>query len=117
MNSQSPIACTLSDSEFQQRRAEQLKTLARTVVKREELNDGFAYCFPSEIEWIGELAQFIAFERECCPFLQFALRIEPANGPIWLELTGPEGTKEFLTSILPNDKEAGRLTTAPAEMH
>jgi hypothetical protein len=45
------------------------------------------------------LAQLITFERECCPFLRFSLRLEPANGPLWLELTGPEGTKVFLQSL------------------
>jgi len=45
------------------------------------------------------VAQLITFERECCPFLRFNLRLEPANGPLWLELTGPEGTKDFLQSL------------------
>jgi hypothetical protein len=99
MDSPLPIACNLSDAEFRQRREELLKTVAGAVVKQQELVDGCAYCFPPEAKWIAELAQLIAFERECCPFLQFALRVEPANGPIWLELTGPEGTKEFLNSI------------------
>jgi hypothetical protein len=31
--------------------------------------------------------------------MQFNLRIEPGSGPIWLELTGPEETKEFLTTL------------------
>ncbi len=96
---QLPIACTLSDADFRQRRDELLKTVVSAVVETQELEDGYAYCFPPETKWIAELAQFVAFERECCPFLQFALRIEPESGPIWLELTGPEGTKEFLQSV------------------
>jgi hypothetical protein len=36
--------------------------------------------------------------RQCCPFLRFAITVEPGNGPIWLEMTGPEGTKEFLAT-------------------
>ena len=99
MDSSLPIACTLSDADFRQRREELLQTVVRAVVKTQELEDGFAYCFPSEGKWIAELSQFITFERECCPFLQFALRVEPENGPVWLELTGPAGTKEFLQSV------------------
>lgn len=94
-----PIACSLTDSEFQQRRANLLKTLQGAVLETRELGDGFAYRFPSEANWIAQLAQLITVERECCPFLQFDLRLEPENGPIWLELTGPEGTKEFLKSL------------------
>ena len=65
-------------------------------METKELDEGFAYRFSSDGNRIAELAQLINFERECCPFLQFNLRLEPANGPIWLELTGPEGTKDFL---------------------
>jgi hypothetical protein len=96
---QLPVACTLSDSAFQQRRAELLATIAGAVVGRQEVNNGFAYRFPPNSKWIAELAQLITFEHACCPFLQFALRVEPANGPIWLELTGPEGTKEFVAAL------------------
>lgn len=99
MDSQLPIACALSDAAFRERREVLLKTVVSAVVEKQELTDGFAYCFPPQTRWIAELAQFIAFERECCPFLQFALRVEPEGGPIWLELTGPQGTKEFLQSV------------------
>ena len=40
-----------------------------------------------------------ALECQCCPFLRFSIRLEPGEGPIWLELSGPEGTKDFLNSI------------------
>jgi hypothetical protein len=99
MEGQLPIACTLSDAAFRERREEVLKTVLGAVVEQLELTDGYAYCFPPETKWIVELAEFIAFERECCPFLKFNLRIEPESGPIWLEVTGPEGTKEFLQSV------------------
>lgn len=94
-----PIACNLNDSDFQERRAAALQKVKEGVLETTELSDGFAYRFPSEGNWIAELAELITFERECCPFLQFNLRLEPANGPIWLELSGPEGTKEFLKSL------------------
>ena len=94
-----PIACSLTDPEFQQRRADLLKTFQGALLETKELVEGYAYRFPSGANWIAELAQLITFERECCPFLRFNLRLEPANGPLWLELTGPEGTKDFLQSL------------------
>ena len=94
-----PIACNLTDPEFQQRRADLLKTFQVALLETKELADGYAYRFPSGANWIAQLAQLITFERECCPFLRFNLRLEPANGPLWLELTGPEGTKVFLQSL------------------
>ena len=100
MNSTSlPIACNLNDAEFQQRRADLLNTFRGALLETRDLADGYAYRFPSEANWISQMAQLITFERECCPFLRFNLRLEPANGPLWLELTGPEGTREFLQSL------------------
>lgn len=94
-----PIACNLNDAAFQRRRAELLKTFQGALLETRELVDGYAYEFPSSAKWIAEVAQLITFERECCPFLRFNLRLEPANGPLWLELTGPEGTKDLLQSL------------------
>jgi hypothetical protein len=71
----------------------------QVLLETKELDEGYAYRFPSDGNWITELARLIAFERECCSFLRFNLRLEPAAGPIWLELTGPEGTKDFLRSL------------------
>ena len=50
-------------------------------------------------ENIEDIARTIDSERECCPFLQFTLTVEPASGPIHLDLTGPSGTREFLTGL------------------
>lgn len=96
----SPIACNLSDPDFQRRRADLLKRFAVSVLEFNELDDGYRYRFPSADSWIAELGQLIAMERECCPFLRFKLEVEPAGGPVWLELTGPDGTKELLKSLL-----------------
>jgi len=96
---QIPIACNLNDSDFQERRAGLLGTVKAGVVETKELEDGYAYHFPSDVSWLATLANLITVERACCPFLRFNLRLEPAEGPIWLELTGPPGTKDFLNSI------------------
>lgn len=97
--SELPIACNLTDSNFQERRTGLLKLVADGVEETRELEDGYAYRFPSDVSWLATLANLITLERACCPFMRFNLRLEPAEGPIWLELTGPPGTKEFLSSI------------------
>ena len=94
-----PIACNLTDPEFQRRRANLLETFQGAILETKEIAEGYAYRFLADGNWIIELARLITFERECCPFLKFNLRIEPANGPVWLELTGPEGTREFLQTL------------------
>jgi hypothetical protein len=93
------IACTLTDLQFQERRASVLKRASDAVLEKKELDDGYSYRFSLDRISISELAQLIAVERECCPFLQFDLHFEPGEGPVWMELTGPDGTKDFLNSI------------------
>lgn len=94
-----PIACALTSAELQERRQTILQRLRGAVVEVRELADGYAYSFPAEGQWLPEIGSMIDLERQCCPFLRFQLSVEPKGGPIWLELTGPEGTKEFLAEI------------------
>ena len=64
------------------------------------LPDGVALRFAAEPERLAILATFIDLERRCCAFLRFRLTVEPGGGPVWLELTGPPGTREFLAAEL-----------------
>jgi hypothetical protein len=34
------------------------------------------------------------------PVVRFLLLVEPGDGPVWLEVTGPEGTEDFLSTLL-----------------
>lgn len=98
METSLPIACSLTSAELQERRSTLLQKVRSAVVEVRELEDGYAYSFPSEGEWLRELADVIDLERRCCPFLRFRITVEANDGPMWLELRGPEGTKEFLLS-------------------
>lgn len=89
-----PIACSLTSAELQERRRTVLQQVRSAVVETMELENGYAYSIPGE--WFAEVARLIDLERQCCPFLTFSMTVAAGNGPIRLELTGPEGTKEFL---------------------
>ena len=93
-----PIACSLTNSELQERRRDVLRKVRSAVTELRELEDGYAYCFPSDEKWLTELTTLVNLERQCCPFLRFRLTVESGNGPIWLEMTGPDGTKDFLAT-------------------
>lgn len=69
------------------------------VAEVRETDGGYAYRLPSDAAWLIEAANLIDLERRCCPFLRFQLTVEPDGGPIWLELSGPRGTKEFLATV------------------
>lgn len=94
-----PIACSLSDSELRERRETVLQKVRGAVSEIKEIENGYAYQFPSGEGMTLELARLIDLEHRCCPFLRFQLTIEPGQGPIWFEMTGPEGTKDFLSEI------------------
>jgi len=68
--------------------------------EREVVPDGYAFRF--EPDAFGDLARFVSNERKCCPFLTFQLVVSAAEGPVWLRLTGAEGTREFLDAELPS---------------
>jgi hypothetical protein len=91
-----PIACSLTAPELQERRTTVLQKVRRAVIEIKELENGYSYSVPSTSEWLGELASLVELERQCCPFLQFRLTVAANGGPLSLEMTGPEGTKEFL---------------------
>src|SRR5262245_12309903 len=97
MKTDLPVACSLMPAELHERRRTILADVRSAVLEERELDNGFSYRFPADPRWIAELAKLVEVEHQCCPFLRFRVTVEPSDGPIWLEMTGPAGTKEFLT--------------------
>jgi len=91
-----PIACLLPGPEQAARREQVVKALFAAVRQARELPDGYGLEFPGNSDWLLRLTEFVAFERVCCPFFTFELVCEPEQGPIWLNLRGPEGVKEMV---------------------
>jgi len=46
------------------------------------------------------IARAVEAERHCCRFLRFAMTVEPDGGPVRLELTGPAGTRDFVSALI-----------------
>ncbi len=95
-----PIACTLTDAAFQRRRASVLQHIQEQVQRLKPLDTGYALQFAPDEAVLENVFRLIQLERQCCAFLQFELTLEPDNGPVWLSLTGPDGTKAFLENVL-----------------
>ena len=94
-----PVACNLMPAELQERRRNVLSKVISAVTETTELENGFQYRFTPGGELISELGKLIQLEHQCCPFLTFRLTVEPEGGSMLLEMTGPEGTKEFLAEV------------------
>ena len=74
------------------------RLMSEAVTEIRELPDGLAFRFPAE-EYEA-VAQFVARERLCCPFLRFALELAPERGPLWLQVTGAAGVAAFIRAEL-----------------
>ncbi len=95
-----PIACDMGvfSPEDKKRYAALAKKLAKAVVARRELDDGFALQVGLGKITMGELGDWMSLESKCCRFLEIAL--EPEGPVFWLRLSGRAGTKEFLKQEL-----------------
>ena|SRR5687767_13157740 len=97
-----PLACVPGAIPVAERAAhfERLTRLFTTALReRRHLPDGYAYRFDAGS--FDELARWITHERRCCPFLRFGLELSADDGPVWVSLTGPAGTRTFLDAELP----------------
>ena len=72
------------------------RQLLSNVQTIQELSNGFDFRLADEPSSILKAAEFIALEKLCCPFLNFAIEIKAEGGPVWLRLTGREGVKDFI---------------------
>jgi hypothetical protein len=94
-----PIACTLSPEALQARKDGLLADLLRRAERHELTDDGLRVYFPAA-DTLSTITQVVDAERKCCRFLRFVITVAPDGGPIWLELSGPAGTRDFLAALL-----------------
>ena len=95
----SPFACDISAIPAEERPAHHALTRRlMAIATTRETPDGFSFEFPAA-EYAA-VAQFVAFERLCCPFLGFTVDVSADQGPLRLHLTGPAGVKPFIRAEL-----------------
>lgn len=94
-----PIACSLTATEFDQRR-EVLAALRERCAEVQPVENGLRLRFEATPGVLADIARVIDLERQCCRFLRFQLDVHPDDGPVLLELTGPDGTADFLGAEL-----------------
>jgi hypothetical protein len=95
-----PIICTLQPGELRERREGLLAELGRRVRGREDRDDGVRLEFSPGGDTLALIASVVDAERQCCRFLRFGIQVQPDDGPIYLEVAGPPGTREFLEGVL-----------------
>jgi hypothetical protein len=95
-----PVACTLGAAALKARREGLLNELLERAEHVAELPDGYRIRFAVKTDVLSLIARAIDAERQCCRFLRFQVIVEPDEGPIVVELTGPPGTREFLSGLV-----------------
>ena len=95
-NCASELSCQLTSAELQTRKRTVLQQLQKQMLETKELENGFAFMFDGSETTLDKLVTFIKSERQCCTFFTFQLTIQNDKNNIWLELTGPNGVKEFI---------------------
>jgi hypothetical protein len=95
-----PVVCTLNPDALSARRQGLLSELLQQSAGRELLPDGLRLRFAPSGETLSSIARTVEAERHCCRFLRFTLTVEPDDGQFTLDLTGPQGTREFVAALL-----------------
>jgi hypothetical protein len=95
-----PIACALSPAALRARRKQLLSELVQLAEDQQQLPGGYRLRFGATEEMLSTIARTVEAERQCCRFLRFQITVEPNGGPISLELSGPPGTREFISALL-----------------
>lgn len=75
------------------------KQVYEAVQEIQDMPTGYGFRLAPDSIMLLKLAEYIANERLCCPFLRFTVEIEPNQGPFWLRLTGSEGVKEYIWTV------------------
>jgi hypothetical protein len=95
-----PIVCSLTPEALEARKLSLLSTLLDRSAGRELLADGLQLRFDPSSETLSSMVQAVDAERHCCRFLRFTITVEPDDGAMTLDLTGPPGTREFVAALL-----------------
>ena len=99
-NSHQSLVCTLTSGEMKERKATVIANLQRELIEKKETAGGYAFKFKGDDAMVDELSTFIKTERECCSFFTFHLSVAGDKSSAWLELSGPEGAKDFIKNEL-----------------
>lgn len=88
----------LTEETAREKRGEIVNVVLDNIKQVKAVDKGYGLRFSPDGESLLLLSDWIYVERLCNPFLRFVLKVESNNGPVWLEISGPAGTQDFLKS-------------------
>ena len=98
-----PFACNLKAISASERpRYNDLSKRVRAAIRgRAETANGYSLTLDGNAVSLTEAAEWIGFERLCCPFLTMELSASGDQADWVLTLSGPEGVKPLLNAEFP----------------
>lgn len=99
-NKSTEINCKLTTAALRERKETVIARLKQHVMEKRELKNGYAFKFPGTDNILDELTEFIKTERACCDFFIFGISVSGDKSEAWLELTGANNIKNFITAEL-----------------
>ncbi len=93
-----PIACQLGVFSVEERRRYQAVRgqIEAAVTRTVEVANGYMFHVPSDEATLALVTEWIALERRCCPFFEFAVSLSGSDPSIRVALTGSPEVKRFL---------------------
>ena len=101
------LACSLSADQLAAERETLLPGLADHAVQRTPLPGGMRLRFRATAERMRQIDAVVRRESECCPFLDFRVRLALGGSALTLDVTGPDGTGELLESLVGGELVSG----------
>jgi mercuric ion transport protein len=108
------IACVLDGQAYRTRVARIHTLMEHALISRERLATSVRLRFRLDAGVQENLEELVALERECCPFLVFALEKRP--GEMVLTISGPESAAALLDEAF-GGAEACQAVNTPALRH
>jgi hypothetical protein len=86
----SEYVCDLSvfTAEEREKHLADSRALFGRALEARDLPDGYAVRLPTGAETLMQMAEFIRYDRLCCPFITFGIEVEANGGGMWLRLAG-----------------------------
>lgn len=109
MEHESSIACRLSTPDLAARLEEIRAVLLARVEVVEPIDSGYRLRLPNTDANAESVLDFVRFERQCCPFLDFRVTLPAEPYYIALELTGDGNVREFIRVAFVENVSAGHI--------
>lgn len=93
------LTCSLTSDELLERKQVLKEKIFPQLIKKETLDNGYIYYFEDDQQLAEDILEFIAKEKQCCPFFKFDFSVLPFKKGLALQISGSPAIKDFLKDM------------------